>query len=252
MNLLTTAAILLLAVLSSTYASTPAYAHSNVHLRKHTIHVGPRSRIHSLLSNGSSIPAGGSVWPTAIYWTMVQVGTPPVDFPVCIDSGSGDLDISGKGCDGCPTKAPNNAYDPAASSSAKKQLFPFSNSYQTCDLKNPTAVCTISGPTYKDQVSLAGFGPVEVTIGDIQKQTANFDQFHEIGGVMGFTQGGKKDVFASGGGKQVRQCMGNLHGGGPKSNGTRPLVASMNVYQTVALRTSLTWDTASTLSKSIL
>jgi hypothetical protein len=58
-------------------------------------------------------------------------------------------------------------------------------------------VCTISGKLYKDQVTLAGIGPVTVTLGSISKQTTNFDQFKRIGGVMGFTQGGKEDVFAS-------------------------------------------------------
>ena len=44
----------------------------------------PRSRVRDVIlgGNGSSIPAGGDVWPTAIYWTTVQIGTPPVDFPV--------------------------------------------------------------------------------------------------------------------------------------------------------------------------
>jgi len=177
--------------------TTTADAFSNINMNTHIVHKGPTSRIHSILTNGSSIPAGGAIWPTAIYWTTVQVGTPPVDFPVCIDSGSGDLDISGKGCNNCPKQAPNMAYDPSASSTSKKQFFPFSNSYQTCDLTDPTAVCTISGPTYKDQVSLAGYGPVTVKLGDIQKQTSNFDQFKEIGGVMGFTQGGGENVFAS-------------------------------------------------------
>ena len=140
-------------------------------------------RVRTLLSNGSSIPAGGAVWPTAIYFTEVQVGTPPKTFPVAIDSGSGDLDISGKGCVGCPTAKPNNQYDHADSSTSKAAFpFIFSNTYQTCDLKDPTAPCTISGSLYKDQVSLAGIGPVEVTLGSINKQTTNFDQFKEIGG----------------------------------------------------------------------
>jgi hypothetical protein len=60
--------------------------------------------------NGSTIPADGSVWPTAIYWCFAEIGTPPVSFPVAIDSGSGDLDISGKGCDGCVTTPPNQLY----------------------------------------------------------------------------------------------------------------------------------------------
>ena len=33
-------------------------------------------------------------------------------------------------------------------------------------------------------------------LGSISKQTSNFDQFKVIDGVMGFTQGGKEDVFA--------------------------------------------------------
>ena len=167
-------------------------------LHTHIYHSGPKSRAYSVLTNGSSIPAGGSVWPTAIYWTTVQVGTPAVDFPVAIDSGSGDLDISGAGCQGCPTASPNRAYDHTQSKSSKA-VFPyvFSNSYQTCDLKNPTAVCTISGKVYNDQVSLAGIGPTTVKVGSIEKQTDNFDQFKVIGGVMGFTSGGNEDVFQS-------------------------------------------------------
>ena len=40
-----------------------------------------------------SIPAGGDVWPVAIYWVNVSVGTPTKSIPVAIDSGSGGLDI---------------------------------------------------------------------------------------------------------------------------------------------------------------
>ena len=50
--------------------------------------------------------------------------------------------------------------------------------------------------SYSDQVSLAGIGPVEVELGSIQSQTSNFDQFKEIDGVVGFTMGGKSNVFA--------------------------------------------------------
>ena len=89
--------------------------------------------------NGSDVPTGGNVWPTAIYWTMVEVGTPPLLFPVAIDSGSGDLDIGGEGCVGCVTTEPNRPYDHTQSSTSKGVFpFHFSNSYQTCDLKDPT------------------------------------------------------------------------------------------------------------------
>eukprot|EP00747_Dinoflagellata_sp_TGD_P181006 gnl/TRDRNA2_/TRDRNA2_34401_c0_seq2.p1 gnl/TRDRNA2_/TRDRNA2_34401_c0~~gnl/TRDRNA2_/TRDRNA2_34401_c0_seq2.p1 ORF type:complete len:409 (+),score=52.38 gnl/TRDRNA2_/TRDRNA2_34401_c0_seq2:59-1285(+) len=175
-----------------------AAAPQSVPLGKIVVDSPPRSRIHAISSgkNGSSIPANGAVWPTAIYWTTVQIGTPPKTFPVAIDSGSGDLDVGSKGCIGCVTNAPNLAYDPSASTSSKSAFpFVFSNSYQTCDLKHPTAVCTISGRLYHEQVSLAGLGPVEVKMGAIKRQTTNFDQFHLIDGVMGFTAGGKGEVF---------------------------------------------------------
>jgi len=55
---------------------------------------------------------------------MVQVGTPPQDYPVAIDSGSGDLDIGGKGCKGCVTTPPNNPYD-ASSSKTSSRAFPY-------------------------------------------------------------------------------------------------------------------------------
>jgi hypothetical protein len=156
--------------------------------------LSPRPLLQS--GNGSNIPAGGDVWPVAIFWVFIQIGTPPQDFPVAIDSGSGDLDVSGKGCKGCVTTAPNRAYDPLASSSSQPvSPYSFSNSYQTCDLSDPVAVCTISGKLYSDKVSMAGLGPVSVDLGSILSQTSNFDQFKVIDGVMGFTGGGTKSVF---------------------------------------------------------
>jgi len=105
--------------------------------------------------------------------------------------------VSGKGCTGCVTKPPNRGYDPTSSSTSKKNFpYKFSNTYQTCDLKHPTAPCTISGDLYKDSVSLAGLGPVDVVLGSIQSQTSNFDQFKEIDGVMGFTFASNKNVFS--------------------------------------------------------
>jgi len=127
---------------------------------------------------------------------MVQVGTPPQDFPVAIDSGSGDLDIAGKGCVGCVTTPPNHGYDPDASTTSTLSApYTFSNTYETCDLKHPTAPCTITGKVYQDKVSLAGLGPVDVKLGSILKQTDNFDQFKEIDGVMGFIGNGDFNVF---------------------------------------------------------
>ena len=88
---------------SALAASSAAATMRHVPLGKSVTTSGPRSRF--LARGNSSIPAYGAVWPTAIYWCFVQVGTPPRDFPAAIDSGSGDLDIAGAGCDGCATDA---------------------------------------------------------------------------------------------------------------------------------------------------
>ena len=123
------------------------------------------------------------MWPVAIYWISLNIGTPPKAFPVAIDSGSMTLDIQGPGCANCPSFAPNAAYEPQKSTSSKPCSLltchlgkTFSNSYQTCDLSNPDAVCTIKGNNYEDMVSLGDLGPVPVTFGAITSQTSNFDQ----------------------------------------------------------------------------
>ena len=68
-----------------------------------------------------------------------SIGTPPLLFPVATDSRSGDLDVGGKGCVGCTTVAPNRPHNHTQSSTSKPAApFAFSNSYQTCDLQDPT------------------------------------------------------------------------------------------------------------------
>eukprot|EP00998_Keelungia_sp_KM082_P003496 NODE_1434_length_1334_cov_70.681856_g1421_i0.p1 GENE.NODE_1434_length_1334_cov_70.681856_g1421_i0~~NODE_1434_length_1334_cov_70.681856_g1421_i0.p1 ORF type:complete len:403 (+),score=89.22 NODE_1434_length_1334_cov_70.681856_g1421_i0:60-1268(+) len=186
--------------------------------KHHTLQRGSRY----LDAEAAVLPAWGDVWPVAIYWVDIQVGTPPITVPVAVDSGSGDLDIGAKGCVGCPTTPPNNPYDHTKSSTAKP-VFPyvFSNTYETCDLSNPVAPCTISGNLYSDQVSAGGLGPVNVSLGAITKQTTNFDQFNVVCGVMGFIDSGKSTVFEqlvkAGKSKNLWAiCMNE----GSKSNGT--------------------------------
>jgi len=143
------------------------------------------------------IPAGGNVWPVAIYWVEVQVGSPPVSHPAAVDSGSSTLDIGAVGCAGCSVAAPNVPYDTRASSAAAPVApYTFSNTYETCDLASPTAPCTIKGKLYADAVSLGGAGPVTVHVGAIDSQTTNFDQFNHVCGVMGFAGTGPGTVIA--------------------------------------------------------
>eukprot|EP00013_Stygamoeba_regulata_P015466 CAMPEP_0177669536 /NCGR_PEP_ID=MMETSP0447-20121125/23510_1 /TAXON_ID=0 /ORGANISM="Stygamoeba regulata, Strain BSH-02190019" /LENGTH=424 /DNA_ID=CAMNT_0019176443 /DNA_START=171 /DNA_END=1445 /DNA_ORIENTATION=- len=151
----------------------------------------------------------GDVFPVAIFWVYLDVGTPPVSFPVAIDSGSYTLDIPSANCDGCVTKSPNAMYDKSKSSTSTSISCDegscdkchdgqcgFSNTYETCDLNDPTAPCTISGSYYTDAVSFAGLGPVNITFGAIEYQTKNFDQFKNIDGVMGMGgPSGSTNVF---------------------------------------------------------
>lgn len=156
----------------------------------------PFSRVLQSTGNPHDIPAGGAVYPTAIFYATVQIGTPPRDFAVGIDSGSGDLFVEGKGCKGCTMAPPNNQYDPAASSSSTPKGS-FHHSYKTCNVKNPQASCTMYGKEYTEQVSLAGLGPVELKVGAINSQTDNFDTKKVVGGLMGLGGFSEEDPLAT-------------------------------------------------------
>ena len=66
----------------------------------------PFSRLLNI-ADGHDIPVDGAVFPTAMFYTNIQIGTPPADFAVGIDSGSGDLFVEGKGCNGCTESSLN-------------------------------------------------------------------------------------------------------------------------------------------------
>lgn len=186
------------ALLIAGVATSAAIPHV-VPMGAHRVDRPPHSRALQSQGDGHEIPAGGAVFPTAIYWAKLQIGTPPQDFAVGLDSGSGDLFVEGKGCDGCTSGPPNNAYDPQASSTSKK-AFPgfFIHTYKTCDLKKPSATCTMRGATFTDQISLAGLGPVQVKFGAIKSQSANFDTKKVVGGLMGLQSGEDgQDVLAT-------------------------------------------------------
>jgi len=200
-----------------------AAAVQTVPMRMNRVDKPPHSRILQLNGNGHTIPADGAVFPTAMYYAMLQIGTPPQDFAVGLDSGSGDLFVEGKGCNGCTHSPINNAYDPDSSSTSKR-AFPgfFIHSYKTCNMKNPSASCQISGTSFTDQVSLAGLGPVQIKFGAIQSQSNNFDTKRVVGGLMGIHDGETgQDVFATlvGAGKCENIWAMCMHEGSV-SNGT--------------------------------
>ena len=187
-----------------------------------------------------SEPMGGNVWPVAIYWVEIEVGTPAQKFPVAVDTGSYTLDIPDHTCTTCITKSPNNAFDNTKSTtcdalpcglsctikggSCKDGQCQFSNTYETCELKDPTAPCTIKGKWWKDQVTLGGAsGTVEVEFGTITSQTSNFDQFKNIDGVVGLAgPAGESNVFEQlvKGGKLPANVFAMCFEHGKTSNGT--------------------------------
>jgi hypothetical protein len=110
-------------------------------------HASDLRRAERGIKSDRAEPANGNVWPIAVYWTFLEVGTPPVRFPVSIDSGSYTLDLPLAGCNGCVHQAPNTDYNPAQSntshliscnegcpggSECKNGVCSFSNTYETC------------------------------------------------------------------------------------------------------------------------
>ena len=121
--------VLLLFLVLGTASAKQQFHTLSVQSKTLVTNVMHSSVVRDLVAKGNhSFPTGGSVWPTAIYWTTIEVGTPPQKFPVAIDSGSSDLLIEGLNCNGCNKKAPNSAYDSTASSTSSS-AFPstFSN-----------------------------------------------------------------------------------------------------------------------------
>lgn len=194
-------AVLAFAAIVSTALTVPQQKssnHRNLRMGK-TIEYAPgrTSLFMSRYGNGTNQKVGGSIWPVSIYWTTVEVGTPLKSYAVAIDSGSYDMYLSGKGCNGCVTTPPNTQYDPKESSSSVGPLPGpgFSATYETCNPTHPLESCTISGPEYTDVASLGGYGPTRVKMGAISYQTSNFYQFQTIDGIIGMVKGAQGNVF---------------------------------------------------------
>ncbi|KAL6043721.1 aspartic proteinase precursor [Balamuthia mandrillaris] len=101
---------------------------------------------------------------------------------------STDMLVPGKGCTGCHPKK-TGQFDIAASSTINKcyqGACRFSNSYQTCNLTDPTQVCTVSGPVFTDVFAIGDLH-AKSPFGVIMYQTPNFQQFFYIDGVIGFS-----------------------------------------------------------------
>eukprot|EP00010_Vexillifera_abyssalis_P001718 CAMPEP_0201552554 /NCGR_PEP_ID=MMETSP0173_2-20130828/16782_1 /ASSEMBLY_ACC=CAM_ASM_000268 /TAXON_ID=218659 /ORGANISM="Vexillifera sp., Strain DIVA3 564/2" /LENGTH=392 /DNA_ID=CAMNT_0047963055 /DNA_START=118 /DNA_END=1295 /DNA_ORIENTATION=- len=153
----------------------------------------------------NSYPAFGNILPLGIYYTKVGIGSPVQDFLLAIDTGSTDLLLPAQGCDGCHPNV-TGEFDVSASSTYRSlacqnnkvrcnRCFSsecgFINTYETCDLSNPQAPCSVEGNLATDTVT---FPPQliapEMVFGLIRNQTKNFQQFYYIDGVMGLSYPG--------------------------------------------------------------
>jgi len=196
----------------------------SLHLKSRTAHSPPRSRIHSLLTNGSSIPAGGAVWPTAIYWSFVEVGTPPVSFP----EGRHRLGLGRSRHLGRRLRRLVR-HHAAEQGLLRRRLVDLLGDLpvQVLQLVPDVRPQGPDGAVHHLRQAVRGPGeprrrrPVTVKFGSITEQTTNFDQFKEIDGVMGFTMGGEEDVFSQlvAAGK-VENVWAICMKAGSKSNGT--------------------------------
>jgi hypothetical protein len=149
-------------------------------------------------ANIHDLPVGGNVYPLGVYYFEIIVGTPGRSFNVVVDTGSCTLLVPGVGCKGCPRQDPNHLYDPRASStsaafpcgnsecfSCQQEQCTFHNEYQTCNLSNPTQICVVEGPVFKDKFRIADNLQGNAVFGSITLQSRNFQQFAVIDGVLG-------------------------------------------------------------------
>ncbi|KQK05437.1 hypothetical protein BRADI_2g20040v3 [Brachypodium distachyon] len=89
-------------------------------LTAHLAHDGDR---HGRLLAAADVPLGGLGLPTGtgLYYTKIEIGTPPKPFHVQVDTGSDILWVNCVSCDKCPTKSGLGIdlalYDPKGSSS---------------------------------------------------------------------------------------------------------------------------------------
>mmetsp|Transcript_5780 Transcript_5780/g.6281 ORF Transcript_5780/g.6281 Transcript_5780/m.6281 type:complete len:425 (+) Transcript_5780:1-1275(+) len=138
---------------------------------KHTeLSATPRD-YRTKLQGGHTVPIGGSIlWkPTGAYYANVTVGSPPQAVLALLDSGSSDLLVTTKMCEGC-NKNKAIEFEPKDSSSIKNvacndpdircqkcgsEGCEFMNAYLTC-APDPNQVCIMKGPIYRDVFGVEG------------------------------------------------------------------------------------------------
>ncbi|KAK4773631.1 hypothetical protein SAY87_028650 [Trapa incisa] len=104
-------------------------------------------RLQSTTAGAVNFPVFGTYNPfiVGLYYTKVQLGNPPKDFYVQIDSGSDVLWVGCSSCSGCPSesslKIPLKPFDPKSSSSSSR--VPCSDKFCTDGMRFSEASCSV-------------------------------------------------------------------------------------------------------------
>ncbi|WVZ75419.1 hypothetical protein U9M48_023470 [Paspalum notatum var. saurae] len=227
---------------------------------------------HGRLLGAVDLPLGGDGLPTdtGLYYTRIEIGSPPKGYYVQVDTGSDILWVNCISCEGCPTRSSLGIeltqYDPAGSGTTVgcDQEFCVANNAgvvpPTCSSTSPSA-CQFR-ITYGDGSSTTGFFVTDVVqydqvSGNGQTTPSNasvtFGCGAQLGGdlgssnqaldgILGFGQSNSSMLSQLAAAGKVRKifahCLDTAHGGGIFAIGdvvqpkvnTTPLVPNMPHY----------------------
>nr|XP_043638550.1 aspartic proteinase 36-like [Erigeron canadensis] len=202
---------------------------------------------HRRILSAVDLPIGGDGSPTsaALYFTKIQIGTPPKEYHVQVDTGSDLLWVNCAGCQKCPKKSDLGIslalFDPQTSSTAK--MVNCDQDICISTLSGPTADCKVGmycsySVTYGDGSSTTGYFvrdnvQLDRVSGDLQTTFMNgsiafgcgSQQSGELGssqqaldGILGFGQANSSVLSQLAAAKKVRKifshCLDGSQGGG--------------------------------------
>lgn len=202
---------------------------------------------HRRILSAVDLPIGGDGSPTssALYFTKIQIGTPPKDYHVQVDTGSDLLWVNCAGCQKCPKKSDLGIslalYDPESSSSAK--MVNCNQDICISTLSGPSDDCKVGmycsySVTYGDGSSSVGYFvrdnvQLDRVSGDLQTTSINgsiafgcgSQQSGELGssqqaldGILGFGQANSSMLSQLASAKKVKRifshCLDGSQGGG--------------------------------------
>ncbi|XP_074321173.1 aspartic proteinase 36-like [Silene latifolia] len=220
------------------------------------------------------LPLGGNGQPSdaGLYFTKIQLGNPPTDYHVQVDTGSDVLWVNCAGCNNCPKRSglgiKLNLYDPKSSSTAnlincdeKQCAMIYQGILSGCESHMPC----LYEVTYGDGSSTSGYfvedtfhydkvtgnqqtttGNSSVTFGCGSKQSGQLSSSDEaLDGIIGFGQANSSVISQLSAAGKVQKsfshCLDNDDGGGifaigqlvePKLN-TTPLIPNQAHYNVV-------------------